>query len=171
MQDKSAVALALELIKRIRRPSLKNTYWMMRIALLLFGLFIWGYFGEILALGRDVMGFATETVEKQAKEITTAVTDEIAEVKEQQEKMNTTLSNLEKNQTKKIIKAINANQQAQTGQRSTGESQTIEPEESAKPFKIMPSAPLSESDIFITEQDKSIESQEFKRSTIQPSSQ
>ena len=75
-----------------------------------------------------------------------------------------------KNHKQDIIQEIRNERKKATGNSRTSTS-VNEPEEDAIPFKIMPSAPLSDTDNVIIEQDDSLYSQERKRDVITPSSQ
>ena len=75
-----------------------------------------------------------------------------------------------KNNKQDIIQEIRNERKKATGNSRTSTS-VNEPEEDAIPFKIMTSAPLSDTDNVIIEQDDSLYSQERKRDVITPSSQ
>jgi len=113
---------------------------------------------------------AVVVVEEQASEVKEVVGDGFDDIAAKQKELEAKVDAIS-NHKDDIIQEIRAEKRRVSEQGTTSDSQTVEPEEEAKPFKIMPSAPLSDDDSLIIEQDTSLYSQERKRSVIRPSSE
>lgn len=113
---------------------------------------------------------AVVIVEEQADEVKEVVGDGFDDISAKQKELEAKVDAIS-NHKDDIIQEIRAEKRRVSRQGTTSEIQTVEQEEEAKPFKIVPSAPLSDSDNLIIEQDTSLYSQERKRSVIRPSSE
>lgn len=164
MHDRTTASLALELVKRVRLPSLANTFWILRICLLLFTFFVISNWAEVVkAVSGLFSGQVTEAVE--------VVEDGMSEIVQKQIELEAKVDAIS-NHKNDVIEEIqilgeqfNENS-ATTNTQTPGTVEIIETEL----LTIAPTAPLSESDVIIKRENSSLYIGETKNTNLKPSS-